>query len=199
MAYEQEPQPQQVVLNQPTVDREVVRSEAVYATEPRGFSGMAVAALVIGAVALITVIFLVFLNSQNSNANDNRDIAREQQRQQQQQPVIVQQPAPQPAAQQPVVVQQPAPAPAAAPVVIQQPAPSASRAELDSYVQAEFERRMMEDPVLAGLSVTVSAVEGKVTLTGSVSSQKLKSDIERMLRDIKFVKNIDNQILVTAS
>lgn len=198
MAYEPQEQPKQVILNPPAVDREFVRTESVYATEPRGFSGMAVAALVIGAVALITVVFLVIMNSQNSNANDNREAAREQQRQQQQPPVIVQQPAAQ-QQQPPVVVQQPASAPAPAPVVIQQPAPSASRAELDSYVQAEFERRMMEDPVFSGLSVTASAVEGKVTLTGSVSSQKLKSDLEKMLRDIKFVKNIDNQILVTAS
>jgi hypothetical protein len=194
MAYEHEPQPKQVILNQPAVDREFVRTESVYATEPRGFSGLAVAALVIGAIALVTVVFLVLMNSQNANTNDNRQVAREQPPQ-----VIVQQPATQPATQQPVVVQPSAPVSAPAPVVIQQPAPSASRAELDSYVQAEFERRMMEDPVFSGLSVTASAVEGKVTLTGSVPSQKLKSDLEKMLRDIKFVKNIDNQILVTAS
>jgi hypothetical protein len=196
MAYETQNEPRQVVLNEPPIQREFVTTESVYVPESRGFSGIAVAALVIGAVALVTVIFLVMMNNR-ANANDNAQaMSRNDQasRNQQQQPIVVQQPA----AQQPIVVQQPAAAPA--PIVVQQPADTSKASpEVDQWIQAEFERKMMDDEALAGLAVTVESVAGKVTLKGTVANDKLKSDVEKMTRSINGVKNVDNQIIVNAS
>jgi hypothetical protein len=182
--------PNTIVVNQPPVQREFVQTESVYVPESRGFSGLAVAALVIGAVALVTVLFLVILNNQ-SQANDNATASRDTQ---QQQPIVVQQPA----AQQPVVVQQPGTAPA--PIVVQQPAapPAADTMALDTGIQTEFERQMMDNDLWAGLSVTANSVGGTVTLKGTVASAKLKADIEKMARAIKGVKSIDNQITVSS-
>lgn len=193
MAYENRPnEPHTVVINEPPVQREFVQTESVYVPESRGFSGLAVAALVIGAVALVTVLFLVILNNQNS-ANDNLATTRDSQ--QQQQPIVVQQPA---AQQPPIVVQQPGSAPA--PIVVQQPggAPATDTMALDTGIQTEFERQMMDNDTWAGLAVTANSVGGTVTLKGTVASERLKSDIEKMVRAIKGVKNIDNQIVVSS-
>lgn len=192
MAYENRPnQPAPVVINEPGVQREYVQTESVYVPESRGFSGLAVAALVIGAVALVTVLFLVILNNQSA-ANDNLAARNDQQ---QQQPIVVQQPA---AQQPPIVVQQPGTAPA--PIVVQQPgaAPSSDTVALDTGIQTEFERQMMDNDTWAGLSVTANSVAGKVTLKGTVATERLKSDIEKMTRAIKGVKSIDNQIVVSS-
>ena len=144
------------------------------------------------SVALVTVLFLVILNNQSA-ANDNNAVARNDQ--QQQQPIVVQQPA---AQQPPIVVQQPGAAPP--PIVVQQPGapPSSDSVAVDTNIQTEFERQMADNDAWAGLTVTATAIGGKVTLKGTVSSEKLKSDIEKMARAIKGVKSIDNQITVVS-
>ena len=183
-------EPKKVVINppqQPT--REYVQTDSVY-VEPRGYSGLAVAALVIGAIALVTVLFLTLMNSQNAdNTNARTDtVARESQP-----PIVVQQPA----AQQPIVVQQPAPS--SQPIIVQAPPPPATSnnsAEWDHWIEMEFERQMMDDQAFAGLAVTATSVGNKVTLKGTVASDRLKSDVEKLARAIKGVKDVDNQIVV---
>ena len=39
-------------------------------------------------------------------------------------------------------------------------------------------------------------LDGKVTVTGTVKSEALKGQIDRMLRAIQGVKQVDNQIVV---
>jgi osmotically-inducible protein OsmY len=39
-------------------------------------------------------------------------------------------------------------------------------------------------------------VNGKVTLTGTVKTEGLKAQIERAVRNVKGVKEVDNQITV---
>jgi hypothetical protein len=189
-------EPKNVVINPPQPPtREYVQTESVY-VEPRGYSGLAVAALVIGAVALVTVLFLTLMNNRtddNTNAR-NDTVAREAQ--QTQPPIVVQQPA----AQQPIVVQQPAPA-SSQPIIVQAPPPpantSTNSAEWDRWIEMEFERQLMDDQTMAGLAVTATSVGNKVTLKGTVASAKLKSDVEKLTRAIQGVKDIDNQIVVT--
>jgi osmotically-inducible protein OsmY len=50
---------------------------------------------------------------------------------------------------------------------------------------------------LSTLGVTVSVVNGKATILGTVQSDSLKMQIERMIRDVRGVKEIDNQIIVS--
>jgi osmotically-inducible protein OsmY len=39
-------------------------------------------------------------------------------------------------------------------------------------------------------------IDGKVTLTGTVKSEALKRQIEKLVREVRGVRDIDNQILV---
>jgi osmotically-inducible protein OsmY len=48
------------------------------------------------------------------------------------------------------------------------------------------------------LGVTATVLDGKVTLTGTVKSEAMKSQVDRMIRAVKGVKQVDNQIVVVA-
>ena len=184
-----------VVVETPTARREEVHSEAVRYPDRSGVSGAALAAIVVGVIALAAIIILFVMNQQQNNLNDNAAA------QQQPPQTIVQQPAQQP----PVIVQQPAPATQPAPVIINgQPAPatsggatsSAPAGSDDSTVQAAVDKKLSDDPNLSALGITATVLNGKVTLMGSVHSQAEKNQVERAVRSVKGVKSVDNQISV---
>jgi hypothetical protein len=68
----------------------------------------------------------------------------------------------------------------------------------DTALQSNIEKKFSDDPKVAGLGITVSVINGKVTLIGTVDSREMKNRVERMAR-IKGVKSVDNQIIVTGS
>ena len=195
MAYEeQQAEHRRVVVETPSGRREEVHSEAVRYPERSGVSGAALAAIVVGVIALAAIIILFVVNQQNA-ANDNATA------QQQPPQTIVQQPAQQP----PVIVQQPAPATQPAPVIINQPAPagggttttSSTRTEPDdATIQAAVDKKLSDDPHLAALGITTTVMNGKVTLMGAVHSQAEKNLVERVVQNVKGVKSVDNQISV---
>jgi len=196
MAYDDEQSRRsRVVVDTPTSRREVTQTESVRG-DRGGISGATVGVIVVVAIALITIVVLFLMNGQ-SNANDN--LAAQQA---QQQPVVVQQPAP--AQQQPpVIIQQPAPAANQPPVIINQPATGASAPASapvnnsnDGTVQMAIDKKIAEDPTLSTLGITTTVLDGKVTLTGTVRSEALKSQIDRLIRGVKGVKQVDNQIVV---
>jgi uncharacterized integral membrane protein len=191
MAYDDEQaRKSRVVVETPSAKREVTTTEAVR-NDRGGVSGATVGIIVVVAVALITIVVLFLMNNQNTdtvNANLSEQPA-------QQQPVIVQQPAQQ---QPPVIIQQPAPVTAAQPPVIIQQAPSAgstSTGSADGGIQAAIDKKIADDPVLAGLGITATVLDGKVTLTGTVKDETLKTQVERAIRAIRGVKQVDNQIV----
>jgi hypothetical protein len=188
---EQQAESRRVVVETPNARREVVHSEAVrYPERSGGVSGAALAAIVMGVIALAAIIILFVMNQQQNDANAN--VA--------QQPppptTIVQQPAQQP----PVVVQQPATQPA--PVIINgQTAPVSGGATTssgpdDGAIQTAIDKKLNDDPTLSALGITATVLNGKVTLMGSVKSEALKSQVERAVRNVKGVKSVDNQISV---
>ena len=192
MAYDDEQAVRsRVVVDTPTSRREVTQTEAVR-NDRGGISGATVGVIVVVAIALITVVVLFLMNNQ-SNLNANENLAA------QQQPVVVQQPATQ---QPPVIIQQPAAAPVAnqPPVIINQPAASGGTAPTntsnDGVVQMAVDKMIGEDPSLSALGITATVLDGKVTLTGSVKSEALKSQVDRAIRGVKGVKQVDNQIIV---
>ena len=205
MSYdEQQQRRSRVVVETPAgrSEREVVHTERV--PERQGFSTAAVAALVVGAVALVTIIFLFLMRGQQDTANDNLRINAQQQpapATQPQQPVIVQQPAP--AQQPPIVVQQPATT-QPAPVIVTPPASSSDTGSSkpsgtdDATVQSQVDKKIADDTTIAALGVTAIVVDGKVTLMGTVNSDALKSRVERLVNSVKGVKNVDNKIVVVA-
>lgn len=196
MAYDDEQAKRsRVVVETPTSRREVTHTEAVR-NDRGGISGATVGVIVVVAIALITIVALFLMNGQSTDTA-NANLAAQQQAQQP--PVIVQQPAPQ-QQQPPVIIQQPAPAANQPPVIINQPAPSGATAPAntsdDGAVQAAIDKKISDDPTLSGLGVTATVLDGKVTLTGTVKSEALKSQLDKAIRTIKGVKQVDNQIVV---
>jgi hypothetical protein len=148
----------------------------------------------VGVIALAAIIILFMMNKQQNDANVNTA-------QTQPPTTIVQQPAQQP----PVIVQQPAQTSQPAPIIINgqsQPAPvtsggtTASNVPDDGSIQAAVDKKINDDPTLSTLGVTVTVLNGKATLMGTVKSEALKSQVERAVWRVKGVKSIDNQITV---
>ena len=194
MAYDDEQaRRSRVVVETPTSRREVTHTEAVR-NDRGGISGATVGIIVVVAIALITIVVLFLMNGQQTDTT-NANLAAQQPAAQQ--PVIVQQPAQQ---QPPVIIQQPAPAGNQPPVIINQPAPAGASAPVntsnDGPVQTAIDKKISEDPNLSSLGITATVLDGKVTVTGTVKSEALKSQVDRMLRAIKGVKQVDNQIIV---
>jgi flagellar basal body-associated protein FliL len=192
MAYDDEQaRKSRVVVETPTSRREVTQTEAVH-NDRGGISGATVGVIVVVAIALITVVVLFLMNNQNA-LDANANLAA----QQAQQPVVVQQPAPQ--QQPPVIIQQPAPAANQPPVIINQPAATGGTApntSNDGAVQMAVDQKISDDPTLSALGLTATVLDGKVTVTGTVKSEALKSQVDRALRTVKGVKQVDNQIIV---
>jgi len=194
MAYDDEQaRRSRVVVETPNSRREVTHTEAVR-NDRGGVSGATVGIIVVVAIALITIVVLFLMNGQNTNTtNDNLAL---QQQPAQQQPVILQQPAQQ---QPPVIIQQPAaPVSQQPPVIINQPAASggtASNNSDDGAIQMSIDKKISDDPTFSTLGITATVFDGKVTLTGTVKTEALKTQVERMLRAIKGVKQVDNQIV----
>ena len=194
MAYDDEQsRKSRVVVETPTARREVTHTEAVR-NDRSGISGATVGVIVVVAIALITILVLFLMNGQPTD-NTNVNLAAQQPTQPPQ--VIVQQPAP--AQQQPpVIIQQPAAPAQQPPVIVNQPAAGGAPANVsnDGAVQTAVDKKIADDPTLSTLGVTATVLDGKVTVTGTVKSEALKSQVDRALRAIKGVKQVDNQIVV---
>ena len=219
MAYDNEPtRHQRVEIETPAGNRRVVATDTTIVPRERGMSTGTVAALVIGAVALVAIIFFFVINQRDTDhereltAEQNAKMAAEQQAANaQQRPVIVQQPAAPAPQQAPVIIQQPAaPAPQQAPVVIQQTVPPADGTRTtttttsskpgvpdDAMIQSDIDRKMAEDEKLSALGVSFTVLNGKVTLLGTVASNDLKRMAESAVKKVKGVRSVDNKLIVT--
>lgn len=191
MAYDEEQaRKSRVVVETPSERREFVQSHSVRTPENNGLSAGMLGVLVVVAIALITMLVLFWMSSQSTNDNANVAV--------QQPPTVIEQPAP--AQQPPVIIQQPAPVTTQpAPIIVSPPAGGSMPAEsanIDSTIQAAIEKRLADDPDFSPLGITVSVLNGKVMLLGTVKSEDLKSRIERAVKQIKGVKEVDNQITV---
>ena len=192
MAYDEEQaRRSRVVVETPNERREVVHSQSVRTPDNSGISAGMVGVLVVVAIALITMLVLFWLSSQPTT--DNANLAS-----QQQPTTVVQQPAP--VQQPPVIIQQPAPATQPAPIVVTPPAGGttmpAESVNIDSTVQAAVDKKLGDDPEISTLGITASVLNGKVMLLGTVKTEELKTRIERMVKQVKGVKEVDNQISV---
>lgn len=191
---EEEAKRSRVVVETPTERREVVHSQSV--RDNSGISAGMVGVLVVVAIALITMLVLFWISSQP--ATDNANVAATQPPPQ---TTVVQQPAP--AQQPPVIIQQPAPATQPAPIVVTPPAggTTASTAptesvNMDSTIQSAVDKKISDDPEISTLGITASVIDGKATLIGTVKTAALKTQVERLVKSVKGVKSVDNQISV---
>ena len=203
MSYDEEQaRRSRVVVETPNERREVVQSQAVRTPDRSGISAGMVGVLVVVAIALITMLVLFWMSSQPTSTDTASTAA-------QQPTTVVQQPAP--AQQPPVIIQQPAPVTQPAPVIVTPPAggttsapattaPSTtdtqSSVNVDTKIQNEIDKRLTDDSTFSSLGITATVLDAKVTLLGTVKTQELKDQVERMVRQIKGVKSVDNQITV---
>ena len=196
MAYDEEQaRKSRVVVETPTERREVVHSQSVRTPDSSGISAGMVGVLVVVAIALITMLVLFWISSQP--ATDNVAATQPPPT------TVVQQPAP--VQQPPVIVQQPAPATQPAPIVVTPPAGGttastvpAESVNMDSTIQAAVDKKLSDDTEISTLGITASVLNGKVMLLGTVKTAELKTRIERMVKQVKGVKEVDNQISVIA-
>ncbi|HKN84369.1 MAG TPA: BON domain-containing protein [Pyrinomonadaceae bacterium] len=196
MAYDEEQaRRSRVVVETPNERREVVHSQSVRTPEGNGISAGMVGVLVVVAIALITMLVLFWMSNQPT---DNANMTA------QQQPTVIEQPAP--AQQPPVIIQQPAPATQPAPIVVTPPAGGsvpatsapADTANMDSMIQAAIDKKLTDDPDLSTLGITATVLNGKVMLVGTVKTADLKAKAERIVKQVKGVKDVDNQITVVS-
>jgi hypothetical protein len=206
MSYDEEQHKRsRVVIETPTARREVVQTTTARTPDRRGISTGVVAALVIGSIALVTILFLFILNRQNTDTAINANARAAQTVPTPiQQPVIVQQPAQ--TQQPPIIIQQPATTTTSQPpVIINQPAPPATSSATesrpsgtdDSTIQSAIDKKMAEDATLSTAAVTATVSSGKVTLIGTADTRAIKDQAERLVKSIKGVKSVDNQIVVS--
>ena len=192
MSYDEEhARKSRVVVETPTERREVVHSQSVRTPDNNGISAGMIGVLVVVAIALITMLVLFWMSRQPTDTT----VAT------QQPPTVIEQPAP--AQQPPVIIQQPAPATTQpAPIIVTPPAGGttlpAQSVNIDSTVQAAIDKRLTDDPEFSTLGITVSVIDGKAMLLGTVKTDELKTKIERAVKQIKGVKAVDNQITVIA-
>jgi BON domain len=186
------------VVDTPGQRREVVTERTVLGPDNtvlgpdnKGLSNATIAVIAVVAIALLGVIVLfVTNNDENELANRNANLAAAASPQQP--PIIVQQPLP----QAPIIIQQPAPA-QQAPVIFEQPAPSLRQntsANDDANMQDIATKRLVDEPTTAGVLITIN--DARAVLTGTVSSPAAKVKAEQLVKSIRGVKSVDNQIEV---
>jgi len=197
MAYDDEQtRKSRVVVETPTARREVVRTETARTPDRSGMSNGVVAALVIAAVALVTILFL-FMMSRQTEDTTNANVALIQPTPLPPTTIVEQAPVQQP----PIIIQQPAAAPQQAPIIVTQPAAASEPARAsgtdDATIQSNIQKRFSDDPIFSSLGLSAMVIDGKATITGTVRSEAIKSQIERLVRSVRGVRDIDNQIQVS--
>jgi hyperosmotically inducible protein len=203
MSYDEEQHKRsRVVIETPTARREVVQTVTARVPERRGVSTGVVAALVIGAVALVTLLFLFILNRQNPGTEVSANVSTTATPLPQQPVIIQQQPTPQ--QQTPIIIQQPGTTTTQPPIIIEQPAPATTAPATtttsgtdDATIQSAIDKKMAEDATLSTVGVTVTVLDGKATLIGTVETQALKNQVERLVKSVKGVRAVDSQIIVS--
>jgi hyperosmotically inducible periplasmic protein len=180
-----------VVVNRPYQRSEVVTERTERGPrEPRSSTGTIAIVAVIAIAAIAIVLYIV--SNRNANESANRNANLEVASQAQQPAPIVQQPA----QQAPVIIQQPA---QQVPVIIQQPAEPSQRqntsANDDANMQDIATKRLAEDSNMAGVIMTIT--DARVVLTGTVNSAAAKAKAELIVKAVRGVKSVDNQIVIS--
>ena len=185
-----------LVVNSPGQRSEVLTERTETGRREPRLSAGAIALIAVIAIAITGVVLLLVANrNANEAANRNANLQAASQANSHQPSVIVTQPVPQPA---PVIIQQPAGG-QQPPVVILQPAQPSLRentsANEDAAMQDIATRKLIEDPSMTGVVMTVT--DARVVLTGTVSTAATKAKAEQMVKAVRGVKSVDNQIVVT--
>ena len=180
-----------VVVNSPGQRSEVLTERTERGPRESVLSTGTIAIIAILAITAIAALLYIVSNrnaNESANRNANLDVAASEANSHQ----IAQQPA----QQAPVIIQQPA---QQAPVIIQQPAQPSQRentsANDDANMQDIATKRLAEDPAMAGVIMTIT--DARAILTGTVYSASAKAKAEQIVKAVRGMKSVDNQIVVS--
>jgi len=179
-----------VVVNSPYQRSEILTERTERGPrEPRSSTGTIAIVAVIAIAAIAIVLYIV--SNRNANESANRNANLDVASQAQPPPPIVLQPA----QQAPVIIQQPA---QQAPVIIQPAEPSQRQntsANDDANMQDIATKKLAEDSNMAEVVMTIT--DARVVLTGTVNSPATKAKAELIVKAVRGVKSVDNQIVVS--
>jgi len=66
----------------------------------------------------------------------------------------------------------------------------------DATITSQVKSRMLDNPNVAGTSISVETLNGTVMLSGFAKNTTEKDTAERIARDVNGVKSVKNQIVV---
>jgi hyperosmotically inducible protein len=66
----------------------------------------------------------------------------------------------------------------------------------DAAVTAKVKANLVADPEVAALHIDVDTIDGRVTLSGKVSTQSEKAEAEKLAARTEGVKQVDNRIQI---
>ena len=162
---------------------------------PKQMAPSTIAVIIVLAVLAAGALYY-FVNNNNENQEANRQTALESSRMEAEAQAKRQ--AQTPTQQPPVIIQQPA---QQAPVIIQQPTPAASIETKnivdDSTIQDAATKRLSDDSEMD--SVTVTILNGKALISGSVTSAVSKTKAEQIVRAVRGVKSVENKVTVSSN
>lgn len=206
MAHDEERQRKsRVVVETPNARREEYVTQTRRVPERQGFSTGVVATVALAAVAITALVVFLFMNMGSDATDTNVNISAATV------PTPIPTvptpyptvPTPLPAMTQPptVIVQQPPVTTEPAPVIITQPptttapAPAASSPPTDADFESRINKAILDDAQLGALGISVTVVNGRATLTGTVATDDLKARAARVASTIRGVR-VDNRIVV---
>ena len=69
----------------------------------------------------------------------------------------------------------------------------------DTTIQAAIDQKFQDNADLSSFGITLTVSGGTVTLVGTAPSDEVKGKIEKLVRTVKGVKLVDNQIVVVSA
>lgn len=185
---------QETINNDPLRPNEIITKTVQQGPREVGLSPTTIIVIIVLAVLAIGTVFYV-VNNKNENEAANRDTSLEATRMRAEAEARAQQAAAQ-KSQTPLVIQQQPAATQAPPIIIQQaaPAPTADTKNMmdDSTMQELASKRLADEVNLSAVTVTV--LDGKATLRGTVDSRELKTKAEKIVKAVRGIKSVDNTI-----
>jgi cytoskeletal protein RodZ len=77
--------------------------------------------------------------------------------------------------------------------------PSPAGTPDDTEIQSAIDKRLEGDGSLSGLGITATVSDGKVILVGTAPTDEVKAKIEKLVRSVPGVRQVDNQIAVVTN
>ena len=180
-----------LVINGPGQRSEVLTERTETGPRESRISAGTVALIAVIAIAVIgVVVYLVANRNANEAANRNANLEAASQANSHQPTTIIQQPAPQPA---PLIIQQPGGG-QQAPVIIQQPNQRDSVSD-DANMREVATKRLAEETDMKAVFITIT--DARAVLTGTANSAATRARAEQLVKAVRGVKSVDNQIVVS--